>query len=634
MNKVNFRQVTDCDSVCRGIVLRELVRTPRKIYARPMESPKLCVDSIPLKDTRGQQKRPLRVLSLDGGGVRGLSSLIILRKIMTKLEDRKTIPKGTAPWQYFDMIGGTSTGGLIALLLGRLKMTINECIDIYMDLARDIFGKAKGLQTATMFSSTKLEETINKAIQMKLEGGHQKLSSSCPVFVVAIDKDQASAIEGLSLFRSYTTGINDEFKDVTIVEAARATTAAPTYFKAQAIKSKSGAVKHFVSRDGGLGHNNPVFSVLDEAERNYPCAEIGCVISIGTGVQDKLKLAVEGGARHNLFKIPIIGKLAAILDTGIVAAALATSSEGVHHFAQSRFRNTGVYYRFNFPNDAGIKLFDYQKLDTLKEDTNKYLDEYSTHRLLKKCVTQLQKLDDPANYVKIRNKRRLYSKPDDRRSMMEPTMNPELIGQLLRMPDQNTIMAVNIPPESLWTDVDSYKTIPLRNWARSGEVTPVGHLGMSFNVLRGGEPPNRTYLKPGSHRPRLCRFPVLEVGDGQIIPSGRWRATMIFRLQGTDASENLRQKCMQITLSVYVLDEDDVPTIGADDGPVVSATAISVPVTANCAQWEEVVASESFEVLEGEQVIFELGWELELAGAEFAESSSLLFGGIRLTAED
>lgn len=84
---------------------------------------------------------------------------------------------------------------------------------------------------------------------------------------------------------------------------------------------------------------------------------------------------------------------------------------------------------------------------------------------------------------------------------------------------------------------------------------------------------------------------------------------------------------MQITLSVHVLDEEE--KVEPDDIPVVSATAISVPVAANCAQWEEVMASESFEVLEGEQVIFELGWDLELAGAEFAENSTLLFGGIR-----
>ena len=56
--------------------------------------------------------RNLRLLSLDGGGVRGLSSLHILKELMETV-DRDTPPK---PCDYFDMIGGTSTGGYVSLL--------------------------------------------------------------------------------------------------------------------------------------------------------------------------------------------------------------------------------------------------------------------------------------------------------------------------------------------------------------------------------------------------------------------------------------------------------------------------------------------------------------------------------------
>ncbi|KFY80769.1 hypothetical protein V498_08778, partial [Pseudogymnoascus sp. VKM F-4517 (FW-2822)] len=43
------------------------------------------------------------------------------------------------PWQYFDLIGGTSTGGIIAIMLGRLRMTIPECIIAYIKLSKAIF---------------------------------------------------------------------------------------------------------------------------------------------------------------------------------------------------------------------------------------------------------------------------------------------------------------------------------------------------------------------------------------------------------------------------------------------------------------------------------------------------------------
>lgn len=61
-----------------------------------------------------------RILSLDGGGVRGLSSLMILQELMEEIgHDAEVVPK---PCEYFDLIGGTSTGGLIAIMLGLLEM--------------------------------------------------------------------------------------------------------------------------------------------------------------------------------------------------------------------------------------------------------------------------------------------------------------------------------------------------------------------------------------------------------------------------------------------------------------------------------------------------------------------------------
>ena len=68
---------------------------------------------------------PLRILSLDGGGVRGISSLYILKDIMARVKRQAQIdnqPISTVrPCDLFDRICGTSTGGLIAIMLGRLE---------------------------------------------------------------------------------------------------------------------------------------------------------------------------------------------------------------------------------------------------------------------------------------------------------------------------------------------------------------------------------------------------------------------------------------------------------------------------------------------------------------------------------
>ena len=67
-----------------------------------------------------------RILSLDGGGVRGLSSLLILREIMKEIGRRAQAPEPLLPCQYFDLIGGTSMGGLIAIMIGRLRMVVSQ----------------------------------------------------------------------------------------------------------------------------------------------------------------------------------------------------------------------------------------------------------------------------------------------------------------------------------------------------------------------------------------------------------------------------------------------------------------------------------------------------------------------------
>jgi patatin-like phospholipase/acyl hydrolase len=89
----------------------------------PLEDPFLITD----------QSKPLshipRILALDGGGVRGLSSLLVIQKLMHEVQ-RIMIGtgQGTAnraaplPCEFFDLICGTSTGGLIAIMLGRLRM--------------------------------------------------------------------------------------------------------------------------------------------------------------------------------------------------------------------------------------------------------------------------------------------------------------------------------------------------------------------------------------------------------------------------------------------------------------------------------------------------------------------------------
>ncbi|KZF21426.1 FabD/lysophospholipase-like protein [Xylona heveae TC161] len=124
---------------------------------------------------------PLRLLSLDGGGVRGLSSLLVLKRLMesiAKEEQRlkkRSLKDNTPlkPCDYFDLIGGTSTGGIIAILLGRLRQDVPSCIKIYTHLSQEIFRRDKSISLfgtkfslgSTRFSGAVLEAAIKRALK-------------------------------------------------------------------------------------------------------------------------------------------------------------------------------------------------------------------------------------------------------------------------------------------------------------------------------------------------------------------------------------------------------------------------------------------------------------------------------------
>lgn len=65
----------------------------------------------------GSEAKQIRILSIDGGGVKGITALCMLKEIMNSPDNTKR----QKPCDLFDMICGTSTGGLIALMLGRLE---------------------------------------------------------------------------------------------------------------------------------------------------------------------------------------------------------------------------------------------------------------------------------------------------------------------------------------------------------------------------------------------------------------------------------------------------------------------------------------------------------------------------------
>ncbi|KAK4930587.1 hypothetical protein LTR49_003001 [Elasticomyces elasticus] len=352
--------------------------------------------------SRRQENEGLCLLSLDGGGVKGLSTLYLLRGIMQLLNDKRKAQNldGVKPCEIFDLIGGTSTGGLIAIMLGRLEMDVDECITEYKNLMCTIFDEKKKSRSRltgkfninSRFSSKVLEEVIkdvitkvNKARASKtpkrksipvdelfcLEDQGES-SQRCRVFVCA----QSEEIGDITRLKSYRLD-GDSREEATIWQAALATTAATSFFDSAKIGDRT-------YRDGALGANNPAKQVENEAARIW-CETSGelqshvkCFLSLGTGHEGTYRV------HDNAWKF-----LSESLKN------VATNAEPTNEEVAARWKHLSnkPYVRFNVQHGLeDIELAEYkrEKRGTMDAATHRYLNLEETRPRVVSCVENLR----------------------------------------------------------------------------------------------------------------------------------------------------------------------------------------------------------------------------------------------------
>ncbi|KFY31329.1 hypothetical protein V493_01202, partial [Pseudogymnoascus sp. VKM F-4281 (FW-2241)] len=309
--------------------------------------------------------RPLCLLSLDGGGIRGISELVILEEIMHRV-GRIVKVKEPLPADYFDMICGTSTGGLIAILLGRLRLSVPEAIDSYRVLAKNVFSEKKYWVQDGTFKATNLEMAIKKTIESKLGTGNAEArmfmteTVSCKTFVCAVPAKHIN--KQPRLFRTWSADKNPGY-NCAIWEAARATSAAPIFFKRIRI-GDAGLQEEFI--DAGMGCNNPVRYLVEEATKEFgPERGVACIVSIGTGKPMVAGLK-DSSVIQNLFPLELVK----------VLASIATDTEHEASVMKSRLKNwPGLYHRLNVEQGLQkISLAEWDKLGDVKTHTMEYLE--------------------------------------------------------------------------------------------------------------------------------------------------------------------------------------------------------------------------------------------------------------------
>ena len=230
--------------------------------------------------------KKVRILTIDGGGIRGIIPAVILSYIEEQLQKKTNNPNATLA-DYFDMIAGTSTGGILTTLYllpavdnddKNSRYFAKEAVEFYKKYGKTIFKK-KGL--IKIIGAAYTEKGLEDSLKEKV--GEVKLSEvRKPCLITAYDISSRDAI-----FFTSPEAKKSSQKDYYMRDIARATSAAPTYFIPAKISSLAGKTSYLV--DGGVFANDPAMSAIVEARKNnfpncnFPNFEDMYVVSVGTG---------------------------------------------------------------------------------------------------------------------------------------------------------------------------------------------------------------------------------------------------------------------------------------------------------------------------------------------------------------
>jgi uncharacterized protein len=242
---------------------------------------------------------PKRILALDGGGLRGILTLGILKQIENELRQRHGNDAAFRLGHYFDLIAGTSTGAIIAATLA-IGWSIDDITKKYFALGSYVFQRSllrQGLLRAK-YDETRLIEQLQSVFGADTTLGSNRLQTGLLVVIKRLDSGSPWPVSNNpngKYFRSREGGVigNGDYK---LWQAVRGSTAAPDYFNPERITiaqlpDHQPVIGDFV--DGGVSpFNNPAFqaflyATLNGYRINWPVGKDNILVtSVGTGAAD------------------------------------------------------------------------------------------------------------------------------------------------------------------------------------------------------------------------------------------------------------------------------------------------------------------------------------------------------------
>jgi uncharacterized protein len=223
-------------------------------------------------------EQPFKVLSIDGGGIRGIVPALVLDEV-----ERRT---GRPISSLFDLVAGTSTGGIITLGLtkpnanGEPEYTAKEIAELYTGRGKRIFSSSilHQLSSAWGLLDEKYPATEVEKVFDEYFGDARLKDALTDVLVTSFEIELRTPW----FFRSSKAKTADEY-DFPMKKVARATSAAPTYFEPLKLDAEGkDKGKHWALVDGGVYANNPAMCALVDARTLYGAEDV-LVLSLGTG---------------------------------------------------------------------------------------------------------------------------------------------------------------------------------------------------------------------------------------------------------------------------------------------------------------------------------------------------------------
>ncbi|XP_007942448.1 calcium-independent phospholipase A2-gamma [Orycteropus afer afer] len=331
--------------------------------------------------------RGIRILTIDGGGTRGVVTIQTLRKLVELTQ--KPVH------QLFDYICGVSTGAVLAFMLGLFHMPLDECEELYRKLGSDVFSQNVIVGTVKMSWSHAFydSQTWEKILKDRMGSSlmiETARNPTCPKVAAVSTIVNKGVTPKAFVFRNYGhfPGTNSHYLggcQYKLWQAIRASSAAPGYFAEYALGND-------LHHDGGLLLNNPSALAMHECKCLWPDVPLECIVSLGTG-------RYESDVKNTVMHTSLKTKLSHVINS-------ATDTEEVHIMLDGLLP-PNTYFRFNPVICENIPLDESrnEKLDQLQLEGLRYIERNEEKmkkaaKILSQEKTTLQKIND---WIKLKS---------------------------------------------------------------------------------------------------------------------------------------------------------------------------------------------------------------------------------------